>query len=297
MNWIEWVDKYKKDIRSVAIGVVSLSLGILFFGFYNETNLDMLFTFHVAGLSLVALVSIRLWRFDVRTIAFEDECETNEGIIAQEKQGIELITQPVDYESCLDYCDIWNAKEQKNANIRKTNKKITKLKNKRDRLYLIYSSRPNKLKNKQAKIDKHIARLQVKPLIDRKFKKVSVKQMLSGYKVKTSKDANGKTFFEYNPVTHGSKTSFLKSLIKFVGIGGSGGLVFNDLQDQWEQILVYYGLLILSMVLTLVFNYPVVRNLTKTNYLTTLTNKNEFRSKMLSHKKKPILMIEHKESE
>ena len=299
MKWFEELLNDKqlmKNIKTSAIGILALSLGIIYYGLFNSANFGSLLSINVAGLSVVALISVRIWRLDIRTRAFEDECDANEKIQDIDKEFQELTQQVINLEDCIDYVKHWNIKEQNNANSILTAKTIAKLERKRDILLLKHSNNENKYKALQTKYNDKIQALRITPLVDRKYKPITVKQMLSNYTVKKNEQEEiGKYRFEYNPILHGEKRSLLLSTFKFFGIGASGSLVFNDIAGK--EILIYYGLLIISMILTVVINYPRVRLATKTEYVKKRNNKLALTKEMLSHKKKPILMIEYKEVE
>lgn len=293
MKWLDGFLENKellRNVRSIAIGVLALSLGIIYAGLYNSANLKSLFTINVAGLSVVALISVRIWRLDVKTRAFEDECDKNEEINKIDQEFQTLATKEIDLNSCIDYVNVFNAKEQELANKKKTANAIAKLERKRDKQLIKYSYSQDKYDSVRAKFQVKIDKLKTTPLIDKKFKPVSVKQMLSDYKVKTTKEDIGYTRFEYNPIFDGEKKSLIFSMFKFLGIGASGSLVFNEIENI-TAIVLYYLLLLISMTLTLVIQYPKVRKATATEYLAKRTNKVAFVKKMLQHVKKETLAL------
>jgi len=283
-------DETLRNIRSGVAATIALSLGALFFGLFNSENLKSLVTYNVAGLTLVAILSVWIWKLDLQDRAMIDELQSNKDL--QDIEADILITSklPRNNDNCMLFADWYNDKEQTFLNKRKTVKRVNKYKDNINRLkltvrdlkwyqrvvrkiirFIIYLIPFAHIKD-IAYYEKLIHQLKAKPLIDRSYKPIIAKNILSAKIEKDKREEHGATATEYNPKSDGTKKSLIFSFVKFAGIGGTGNMVFAK-SASYKTILIYYGLLIASLIWTTASRYPKVRINTKTKYFVTRKNK------------------------
>jgi len=287
-------DATLRNIRSIVAISVALGLGALFFGFFNSENIKALFTYNVAGLTLVAILSVWVWRLDLQDRAMIDEIESNDDLKIIEKDIISTSKLDRNNDHCILFADEYNEQQQLFLNKRKTRKQIRRYKEKIDSLKL--TVRDLKWYQRVIKFlinllpfihikdityyEKEIVELNVKPLVDTNYKKISAKKILSAKIEKEKKETYGADEYEYNPKYDGTKKSLAFSFIKFAGIGGAGNMVFAS-SSSAVTILIYYLLLIASLIWVTVSRYPKVRKNTKTKYFTTRQNKLKLMKRMI----------------
>lgn len=283
-------DDTLRNIRSIVSLFVALGLGVLFFGLFNSDNLNALLTLNVAGLTLVAIFSVWVWKLDLQDRAMQDEIDNNKDLQEIEKDIIATSKLERNEDNCMLFADDYNDKKQAFLNKRKTAIRIKRYKENISILKLTvrdlkwYQRAISKMirfiimlipfaHNKDIRYyEKEIKELTAKPLRDKSYKPIVAKRVLSA---KTEKDSNeeiGAKATEYNPKNDGTKTSLIFSFMKFAGIGGSGNMVFASTTNG-KTILIYYSLLIASLIWVTVSRYPKVRLNTKTKYFVTRQNK------------------------
>ena len=305
-------DDTLRNIRSIVAASIALGLGALFFGLFNADNLKSLLTYNVAGLTLVAILSVWIWKIDLQDRAMTDEIENNTELAQIEKDIIATSKKERNNDHCILFADEYNEQQQLFLNKRKTRQRIKRYKSRVETLKLTVRD----LKWYQRVIkwslnmipfihikdiayyENEIAELNVKPLVDTNYKKISAKKILSSKVEKVKKETYGADEFEYNPKYDGTKKSLVFSFIKFAGIGGSGNMVFAS-SASGGTIFLYYSLLIASLVWVTVSRYPKVRLNTKTKYYVSRDNKLKLMNKMIVWHpviiNEPVLIKEPKE--
>jgi hypothetical protein len=284
-----------RNIRSIAAASIALGLGALFFGLFNSDNLKALLTYNVAGLTIVAILSVWIWKIDLQDRAMADEIEDNKELNAIETNIIATSKLDRNGDHCMIFADNYNEQQQLFLNNRKTRLRINKYKSKietlrltvRDlkwyqhiiRLLIIIT--PFAHIKDIAYYEKQIIELNVKPLFDKSYKKISAKKILAAKVDKVKKETYGADEFEYNPKYDGTKKSLIFSFGKFAGIGGAGNMVFAS-SASGATIFIYYALLIVSLIWVTVSRYPKVRINTKTKYYVSRENKLKLMKKMIA---------------
>ena len=295
-------DETLKNIKSVVAIALALGLGALFFGLFSSENLKALFTVNVAGLTIIAMLSVWVWRVDLQDRAFDDEFKSNKELqeIDDEILKVSKIDRNEDY--CMLYADEYNYNKRKMLNQRKTNKRIKSYNDKISILKL--STRDLKWYQSLFKLvvilipfakikdikyyEKQIAKLHRKPLVDKNYKDIVPKKILSAKTEKGNKEEHGAALTEYNPKLDGTKKSLVFSLFKFAGIGGTGNMIFKNTTDP-KTIITYYLLLIASLIWVTVRRYPKVRKNTRTKYVVTRQNKLKLMKEMIAWKPQEII--------
>lgn len=288
-------DETLRNIRTIVALFIALGLGALFFGLFNNGNIKTLFTYNVAGLTLIAILSAWIWKIDLQDRAMIDEIESNDGLIKIETDILITSKEDRNNDHCVLYADEYNDQQQTFLNKRKTRLRIKKYNDKintlkltvRDlkwyqhifRLFIIIIPFV-KIKD-IAYYENEIVELNVKPLFDKRYKKITAKKILSAKVEKEKYETYGADEFEYNPKYDGTKQSLIFSFAKFTGIGGAGNMVFAS-SASGRTIFIYYSLLIASLLWITVTRYPKVRKNVRTKYFTTRQNKLKLMKKMIA---------------
>lgn len=268
-------EKLLKDIRSAVALLFSLGLGLFYFGFYEQITLDAILNIGLGALAVISTISVWIVRIDISLRAFDDEIENNDPLRKDIEEMVEYQDKIVDYDSAIDYIKSYNKEQQLLADKILTEKVITRLETKIMRCKI--NEKP------YDKYQDKINLLQMIPLKDKSYKPIGLRQ-IKGYSKNGKKEYSGLSRFVYNPKTDGNKRSLMFAPLKGLGIGGAGSLPFV-MSASAKTILIYYTLLILSIIMTVITRYLKVRKNTKEKYHIVVKNRTQFIKDLLQHKK------------
>ncbi len=254
-----------RDLRTTLIVIISIAIPFAYFALGNQITLETLLSVgpKLGVLSAITMLAVQSMRFDTATRAFEDECESNKNIqdvdakIVTERQKIK------NHDLGIEFTSEHNKRDRNSLNKIKTEEKLQLLDFK-----LVQLKAKGKAATKKCReLETRIASIRKNGLVDRRFKPItfaSFYQAESGERRKSDHNLNQELAF--NPKTYGMTKSVAGSIVKSLGIGASGSFMFF-LNESWQNILLYYGLLLGSIALTVITTYPKTRQLTKKRYL------------------------------
>lgn len=258
-------DTLMRNLRTGLILIVSIGAAFVYFGIGDQLSLATILSVapKIGFLSILTLLSVQSMRYDTATRAFEDEMSSNTGLIETNTKIETERSKIKNHDLGIDFASDYNQSRQKTLNKAKTKTELDRM----ERLLIELKVAGKSQTKKYSYVQSRIEYLQKNQLVDKRFKPVSfstIYQTEHGTKKKEDHDLNKE--LNFNPKTHGMTKSVFSSVIKSLGIGGSGSFVFA-LSESWESIVIYYGLLLASLTLTAVTTYPKTRKLTGKRYL------------------------------
>lgn len=280
-------EELMSNIRSGIVLTLALGLGLLYFGFYSNFDLNTLLSIKTVGLTLTALLSNWLWRIDIEIRGFTDEIRENVELKSIEEDIQTESNSFEDYDSALEFVKDWNETQQDMFNKLKTEERENHLKQllkyNKVRQKHWWNALPYFKPRNDKSINEELDALELNPLIDKTFKAITVNQLISVQKIKKNHERKGQDSIEYNPKREGTVRGLLFSLVKFLGIGGGGGMLFG-ITDSTKTIVIYYLMLLAALALTTFSRYTKVRKNTKTTYYNTRKNKLNLIKEMKDYK-------------
>lgn len=253
----------KEKMRNLRLGiatVLALGLGILYFGFFEQLSLELIFALEVGALGIIAYISYMILWWEIGEYGYEIECEDNE-YIKDVSDNINQEIIKINEDFALIYIDNYNEKHQHIANITLTNNKINNLERK---------IRKYKFKKKDySKLEYKKEFLQENPLFNYKYKPIEYDNLISiSGKSKSKKYQNAE--FGYNPKIDGIYWASLFNLFKMVGLGLNAVVPF--IIKDWKALITFYAILIISLSVMSLKRYFKIRLKTSTRFLDNLRN-------------------------
>lgn len=253
----------KEKMRNLRLGiatVLALGLGILYFGFFEQLSLELIFALEVGALGIIAYISYMILWWEIGEYGYEIECEDNQ-YIKDVSDSINEEIIKVNEDNASAYIDNYNEKHQRIANITLTNNRINNL----DRKIRKYKFK----KKDYSKLEYKRTFLQENPLFNYKYKPIEYDNLISiSGKSKSKKYQN--TELGYNPKTDGIYWASLFNLFKMAGLGLNAVVPFiiHDL----KALLTFYVILIVSLSVMSLKRYFKIRLKTATRFLDNLRN-------------------------
>lgn len=273
MNWKQKVEGFLNnqelllDIRSGLILVVSIALPMFYFLYSQNFSISGLLNFEFGVLSLFVIMGNILTFFEISEKAQRDEFLINPAIKEEELNTAKAqATLPKKIDTLIAFNKFYNKEKQDNRNKKLTNDRIAYLNNK------ITNAKIND--KPYEKYETEIAFLEINPLFDKTYKPVELKRVIT-QENKTDNQIEGNDAIYINPKTYGVRRFLIKQIFKSLGIGGSGMFILGINESGWT-IFTFYIIYIISLLILVAFRYPNVRKVTKTLYLATLKNKQQY---------------------
>jgi hypothetical protein len=263
MEWLKEFLEDKSKIRNLRLGIaifLALGLGILYFGFFSQLSLALIFTLSVGILGIIAYISYLIIWWEIGEYAFEIECEDNNNITTETKI-LHTEIKKVNEDVAIIFIDDYNDKNQKIANVKLTTKTIYDL-----------DKQIRKKKFKKEDYSELTYKRQFlldNPLFNNKYKPIQYDDVIS-VSGKSGNSEYQSTEIGYNPKTDGIKIAFLFGLLKMAGLGLNAAVPF--IIKDWKALLTFYAILIVSLTVMATKRYFKVRYKTSTKYLDNIRN-------------------------
>ena len=273
MKWKDKVEQFLNneqlilDIRSGLVLFVSILLPLVYFLYSKNFSISGLLAFQFGILSLIVIFGNVLTFLEISDKAIRDEKDNNKEITTAEQDTVEKQnTLPKKIDRVIDFNRFYNEQEQDNKNKELTDQRIAFLNNKITNC---------KIKGKPfAKYERETEFLNDNHLYDKTYKPVQLKYILAQDATKDT-EIKGNDAIHINPRTYGMRKFLMKQPIKALSIGGSGMFILG-LSDDLGTILMFYLIYLISLAVLTAFRYPFVRKITRTLYIRTLKNKQDY---------------------
>lgn len=252
--------EFLRNIRTGLVTTIVFGAPMLYFGFFGNLTWSAILNWELGGLAMLSIALVTAMKMDTKARAFEDEIKFNAALQKTEHDIAEESQKINDHLAGHRFVKRYNADQQKIADEREADYQIDVFKQAIAKMEIAGkedTNRYRRFKRKLADVERLGAHGKYSPIV--------YDELYNAESKRARRNATAKEKLNYNP----NKESIVGNIFSvatkgFVG-GGAGSIPFL-IGASFKTILIYYGTLFVTVLLTVVQTYLKVRFKTAKKY-------------------------------